>query len=74
MGSIPPRGRIQCHKDWDYLRHEQLQRPLTRLGNHQTGICFPCRKGKVEKIYEDSLYPITFSENSNYGRESLLEV
>ena len=33
--------------------------------------------GKVEKIQEDSLNlipPFTFSENSNHGRESLLEV
>ena len=31
---------------------------------------------KVEKILKGSLDPITFtfSENSNYGRESLLEV
>ena len=29
---------------------------------------------KVEKVLKGSLDPFTFSENSNYGRESVLEV
>ena len=33
----------------------------------------PSDEDKVEKILKDSLDPITFSEDSNYGRESLLE-
>ena len=34
----------------------------------------PSDEDKVEKILKGSLDPITFSENSNYGRESLIEV
>ena len=34
----------------------------------------PSDEDKVEKILKDSLDPITFCENSNYGRESSLEV